>query len=211
MSSTDLALIDAKTAREVCGRAPVGDEARALLAADMAPRRFLELLIEQRLHLYALRFLAYAMVKRAAVWWAYRCVADALGGEPPAPVARALDAVKAWATDPTDDNRRACWPAAEAAEIGSPAGCTSMAAFLSGGSLAPPNLTAVPPAEDLTARMVIGALTLTAVSKEPEKAAPKHAAFVRTGMEIADGQNLWPMPTRTPPPPSRPPLKNKKR
>ena len=58
------------------------------------------------------------MAKREAVWWACRCVADALVGEPPAPVARALDAVKAWVADPTDDNRRACWPAAEAAEIG---------------------------------------------------------------------------------------------
>jgi hypothetical protein len=208
MSPTDLALIDAKTAAEVCGRAPLSHEARALLGRDMAPRQFLELLIEQRHPLDAIRFLAHAMVKRAVVWWAYRCVAEVLGPEPPPAAAKALDAARTWITDPSDDNRRPCWPAAEAADIGSPAGCTAMAAFLSGGSLSPPNLAVVPPAEDLTARMAIGALMLAALIKEPEKASEKYAAFVRVGLEIADGQNLWPSPPRTPPP-SRPTLKKR--
>ena len=110
--------------------------------------------------------------------------------------------------DPSDDNRRACWPAAEAAEIGSPAGCTAMAAFFSGGSLSLPNLPAVPPGEEFTGRMAAGALMLAAVMKEPEKAAEKYAAFLRTGLEIADGKNLWPTPPRVPPA-ARPPMKKR--
>ena len=38
MSQLDLALIDAKTAAEVCNRAALSEEARALLRDDMSPR-----------------------------------------------------------------------------------------------------------------------------------------------------------------------------
>ena len=84
------------------------------------------------------------------------------------------------------------FPAAEAADFGTPAGCTAAAAYFSGGSLAPANLPAVAPAEHLTAHLVASALTLAAVIKEPEKAAEKYAAFLRTGLEVAAGQHAWP-------------------
>ena len=150
MSQSGLALIDAKTAREVVSRAALSDEALGLVSDDQAPQSFLDLLMEHGLHLDAIRFLAQAVVKRAAVWWALRCVTEVAGPELPAAKAKALEAARAWVIDPSEENRRACWAAAEAAEIGSPAGCTAMAAFFSGGSLSLPDLPAVPPGEDLT-------------------------------------------------------------
>ena len=36
------------------------------------------------------------------------------------------------------------------------------------------------------------ALTLAAVIKEPEKAVEKHAAFLRTGLDVAAGRRVWP-------------------
>lgn len=206
-SQLDLALIDAKSAAEVCDRAQISDEARTFLRVEMTPRAYLDALVEGRQYPDGIRFLAHALVKRAAVWWAYHCVAGALGDEPSAAAARALECVKAWVVDPGDDNRRACWPAAEAAEIGTPAGCAAMAAFLSGGSLAPPDLPSVPPGEDLTARMVTNALILAAVSQQPEKADEKWASFLGAGFEIADGKNLWPLPPRSAPPPRPVPKK----
>ena len=175
------------------------DEALELVRGDQPPHEFLEHLMEHGHHLDAIRFLAQALVKRAAVWWALQCVTEISGPDQPAAKAKALEAARTWAIDPSDDNRRACWPAAEAAEIGSPAGCAAMAAFFSGGSLSLPNLPAVPPGEELTGRMAAGALMLAAVMKEPEKAPEKYAAFLRTGLEIADGKNLWPAPPRVPP------------
>ena len=130
------------------------------------------------------------------------------GPDLPAAKAKALEAARAWVLDPSEENRRACWSAAEAAEIGSPAGCTAMAAFFSGGSLSLPDLPVVPPGEDLTGRMATGALMLAAVMNEPEKASEKHTAFLRTGLQIADGQNLWPSPPRVPPP-ARPAVKKR--
>jgi hypothetical protein len=208
MSQSGLELIEAKTVKDVVSRAALSDEALGLVRGDLAPGPFLDLLLKHGHHLDAIRFLAQALVKRAAVWWALQCVTETSGTELPAAKAKALEAARAWVLDPSDDNRRACWPAAEAAEIGSPAGCTAMAAFFSGGSLSLPNLPAVPPGEEFTGRMAAGALMLAAVMKEPEKAPEKYAAFLRTGLEIADGKNLWPTPPRVPPA-ARPPMKKR--
>jgi hypothetical protein len=208
MSQSGLALIEAKTAKDVVSRAALGDEALALGQTDMAPHQFLDLLVEHGHHLDAIRFLAQAVVKRAAVWWALRCVTEVLGPDLPAAQVKALDAARAWVLDPSEENRRACWPAAEAAEVGSPAGCMAMAAFFSGGSISLPDLPVVPPGEELTGRMATAALMLAAVMKEPEKAAEKYAAFLRTGLEIADGKNLWPTPPRVVPA-ARPPVKKR--
>ena len=73
---------------------------------------------------------------------------------------------------------------------------------------APPNLPAVVPGDDLTARMATGALMLAAVISEPERAAEKQASFLRVGYEIADGKNLWSTPPRVPPA-ARPPMKKR--
>jgi hypothetical protein len=181
-----------QTAATVCERAQPGEEARGLLSAGMSTRAYLDALLGRGLYSDALRVLAHALPKRAAVWWAYVCAAEMLGPEP-APAARAaLDAARAWVIDPEDEVRRAAFPAAEAAGLATPAGCIAMAAYLSGGSLAPPQFAAVPPDDRLTAKMVASALKLAAVIKEPEKAPEKYAAILRIGLEVADGRRPWP-------------------
>jgi hypothetical protein len=184
--------VTGKSAVEASVRARLGEEARALLAEGMTSRAYLEQLVERKLDADAVQFLAHALPKREAVWWACLCVGQILGPEPASTATVALDAARAWAIDPKDENRRATFLAAEAADIGTPAGCATVAAYFSGGSLAPPNLTAVAPAEHLTAHLVASALTLAAVIKEPEKAAEKYASFLQLGLEVASGQHLWP-------------------
>ncbi len=158
----------------------------------MSSRQFLDQLVKEHLHEDAVQFLAHALPKREAVWWACLCVGQVLGPEPSPDAVAALDAAKAWAIDPSDEKRRATFPAAEAADIGTPAGCTAAAAYFSGGSLAPANLPAVAPAAHITADLVASALTLAAVIKEPEKAAEKSAASLQTGLEVASGRQVWP-------------------
>jgi hypothetical protein len=187
--------IQDKTAAAVCERARLGEEARGLLGEGMTPRPYLDLLIERGLHTDAVRFLAYALPKREAVWWACLCAAEVLGPEPPAAAAAALEAARAWVIDPRDEKRRAAFPAAEAADVGTPAGCAAAAAYFSGGSLAPPNLPVVAPPDHVTSDLAASSLTLSAVIKEPEKAAAKYAAFLRTGLEVASGQHAWPEAT----------------
>ena len=66
-----------------------------------------------------------------------------------------------------------------------------MAAFMSGGSLAPPNVPVVPPADNLTHHFVAGSIMLAAVASEPEKAPEKQKKFLGLGVDVANAANRW--------------------
>jgi hypothetical protein len=191
MSSAGLVKVTAKTAAEVCKHFPLGDEAKGLLRDGQTPAQFLDVLIEKEQFIDAIRFLAHALPKREAVWWACLCGRSVAGSSPPPNIAAALQAAEKWVGDPSEDNRRAAMPAAEAAELKTPAGCTAMAAFWSGGSLAPPNVPVVPPGEYLTAHGAGSAVMLAAVQSEPEKAKEKYRKFLAEGTEVAKGTKRW--------------------
>jgi hypothetical protein len=183
----------ARTAAEIGKLFPLGVEAKKLLRDGLTPRQYLDGLLEKQLYLDAVRFLAHALPKREGFWWACLCARGA-----PAPQAAALQAAERWVADPSEANRRAAQEAAEAAGVGTPAGCAAMAAFWSGGSMAPPNVPAVPPGETLTAHGVAGAVLLSAVLTEPEKAADKQRKFLAQGVEVLGGGNRWKEPARPP-------------
>jgi hypothetical protein len=181
-----------KTAAEVCARFALGEEARASLTEAMTPRQFLDVLREQGLYADAAKLVAHALPKRQAVWWACLGVGQALGPAAAPEASAALAAAREWVADPSDDHRRAARTAAEAAGFDTAAGCVALAVFFSGGSLAPPELPAVPPADKLTGDMVAVAIALAVVLDEPEKAPDKYNALLRTAIDVAEGKNLWP-------------------
>jgi hypothetical protein len=183
--------IAARTAAEVGNQVRLGDAAKALLRNDLVPRAYLDLLVEKELYHDAARFLARALPKREAVWWACVCARQVAGANPPEPVANAIQAASRWVADPSEDNRRAAQTPGEKAQLCTPAGCAAMAAFWSGGSMAPPNVPAVPPADHLAAHAVTGAIILAAVLTEPEKAPEKFRVFLTRGLEVAEGANGW--------------------
>ena len=102
--------------------------------------------------------------------------------------AAALQATQRWVQSPTDENRRAAYTAAEAATFGTPAGCVALAAFLSGGSLAPPDLQAVPPPEYACGQAAGSAIVIAGIVSSPEKAPQKYARFLAEGFAIASGK-----------------------
>ncbi len=191
------AKVTASTA-EVCRRCPLGEAAAPLVREAMAPREVVDLLAGRQLFVDAVRFLAFALPKREAVWWACLC-ARAAGPSAPAALA-ALEAAERWAARPTDEHRRTCLAAAEAADFGTPAGCAAVAAFWSEGSLAPPGQPAVPPKDDLTPGAVANAVILAAVAREPQNAPETFARFLALGGAVAAGTSTW--PDEAPPPPS---------
>jgi hypothetical protein len=186
-----LAKVAAKLATEVCEHTRLGDEARNMLRADLTPRQYLDLLLEKQQYPDAARFLAQALPKPEAVWWACLCARTVAGTDPPAPTLAALQSAEKWVEDPGEDNRRATMPAAEAAGFSTPAGCAALAAFWSGGSLGPPNVPVIPPADYLTAHAVAGAVLLAAVLTEPEKTPEKYRRFLALGIDVANGTNRW--------------------
>jgi hypothetical protein len=171
--------------------AELGEEAMALLRPELHPLEFVALLMEKTLYPDAVRFIAHALPKRESVWWGWVCARRAAGETPPPKIKAALDATEKWIAQPSEDNRRSAMAAAQKAELGTAAGCAGLAAFFSGGSLAPPEAPVVPPGEFLAAKAVSGAVIFAAVASEPEKAPAKFKSFVAQGVEVTNRVKLW--------------------
>jgi len=196
MPDTSAVLRTGKTLGQICDAAELSDDARALRAEGQAARQFAELLVARALYPDAVRFLACALPRREAVWWAWVCARRAAGEKPPAPVQASLEATQQWIAEPTDPRRRTAMQYAEAAGFGTPAGSAGLAAFLSGGSLAPPDVAAVPPGEFMAAKAIAGSIVLAAVTTEPERADEKFRGFVEQGMLVAEKTDLWTPPEK---------------
>ena len=177
--------------REISAVAELGEEAMALLRPDLHPLDYVALLMEKALFPDAVRFIAHALPKREAVWWAWVCARRAAGESPQPQIKAALAATEKWIAQPDENNRRLAMAAAEKAELGTAAGCAGLAAFFSGGSIAPPNAPAVPPGEFLTAKAVSGAVIFAAVAREPEKAPERFRSFVAQGLDVTNRVKLW--------------------
>ena len=175
----------------VAAVAELSEGAAACLTADIEPPDFASLLLQRKLYPDAVRFVAHALPKRESVWWAWVCARRSAGANPPAKIKAALEATEKWISQPTEDNRRAAHAAAQQAEFSTPAGCAGLAAFFSGGSLAPPHAPPVPPGEHLTAKAVAGAVIFAAIATEPEKAPEKFQTYVTQGLEVAQKIKLW--------------------
>jgi len=171
----------------ICQDIEIDEVARALLAPEHAPAAFLRLLIDKALYADAVKFLARALPKREATWWACLCARSALGENPAQDMVRAVELAEQWVYKPTEEHRRQVFPAAQAAQFNHPASWAAMAAFWSGGSMAPPEAPVVPPAENLTGKAVAGAVMLAAVQTEPEKSETKYKRFLEQGIDIACG------------------------
>jgi hypothetical protein len=183
--------VTATNAAAVGKLAALGDPAKALLRDGLQPRAYFDLLMQKELFLDAIKFLAATLPKPEALWWACLC-ARQVQANPPPKVAAALQAAEKWVRQPSEENRRAAQPAAEAAELSTPAGCAAMGVFMSGGSIAPvSSKVEVPPAEHLTGHFVGGASLMAAILTEPEKAADKHKRFLALGQEVAAGTKRW--------------------
>lgn len=183
-----------RTTIELLAFAELSDDAQAIVAgapASPPQRGFVATLLERELFADAVRFLAHALPRREAVWWAWVCARKVAGVEPTPEIKAALDATERWIMQPTEETRRQAMFFAEVAEFGTPAGAAALSAFLSSGSLAPPEAPLVPPGEFMTAKAVAGSVTLAAVLTEPERAEEKFREFVRLGLEVADRTKLW--------------------
>jgi len=198
MSDRAFSRVPAATAAEVCRRYHPG-WAAALLRDDHTPERFVDLLVERRAFEHAIIFLAFALPGREAVWWAVLCAREVAGPEPPERDAAALQAAVAWVRDPNEANRRAAGAASRGAGFGSPTGAVAEAAFLSGGSVGPPDGPEVPPRESATASTVARAVTLAAFHEPAGHETERYPTFLARGVEVATGAHLWMEPTEAEP------------
>lgn len=133
----------------------------------------------------AVEFLSQALPRWEAVAWAARSVRD-LSSPGDEADARALKAALLWIQDPTEERRRAAQVAAEDAEPDSPARLAALAAFYSGGSIAPADAEILPAPRDAAGRFAAGAILTVAARSDDMDAAL--AASLGAGSAIAAGE-----------------------
>ncbi len=183
--SDPLVRIAARRPKEVCASLQIDEYSRALLETDPAPSPFLAALIERAYSADAVAYLAHALPKADAVLWACQCVRMAIGDQSPAAAAKALAAAETWAREPSTENSRAAGAAAVESANDRGARLAALAAFWSGASLVPADLSPVPPPAGLTGAGVAGAVTLAATSGDPASIPQRYREFLARGILIA--------------------------
>lgn len=186
MTDRRLIKISGRSPAAVCERFELSEGAQAISPEGLTPEQFLGRLIEGEHFADAANFLAHALPVREAVWWAATST-RAAAAEMDAKNAQVLSLAERWVREPTDDNRYAAFAAAQEAGLNSPASFVGVAAYMSGKSIAPAELEAVPPPEGVTGTMAACAVILSAVTPDPLQATDKYRQFLAKGMEIAAG------------------------
>jgi hypothetical protein len=181
--------ITATAAGDIARQAKLSEKAEALLAGATTPAAYLGALMAAGLDADAVRFLAFALPKREAVWWACLAARDALATDNRPEVAACLAAVEAWVYRPDEEKRRQTLPLAEAIGFETPAGYAALAAYWSGGSIAPPDAPEVSPDPSLTPTMAGAAVLVAATKPDPIKAPTKHRLAIARAVDIANGGN----------------------
>jgi hypothetical protein len=184
---TVLKKIQTANPREICARVTLSDEAQELIAGAADTPSCLRRLMDAKCYPDAVRFLAGALPRREAVWWACTAARIALQPEAKPAVVAALDAAEAWVFRPTEETRRATKDKAEAARLDNPAAWSAMAAFWSGGSISDAGGPAVEPDAKLLPVAVSGAVMFAAVQRDPIRAEEHYQVLLAAGLDIADG------------------------
>jgi hypothetical protein len=171
-------------AADLCKYFTLSEGGRSALQPEMMPDQFAQELFRQQHHPDAVQVLAHYMPKRQAVFWALSCVKLTLE-DPPAETDNAVKTTEKWISDPTEEHRKAALKAADAADAGTPAGCTALAAYYSDG---------LPKTEDpkqnarayfLTSKLVAAAVLLAATA-DPDQMFARFQTFLEKGLEIVD-------------------------
>jgi hypothetical protein len=181
------------------GTADAGAGGNAGAGADAGSRGLVDALIAEGRLQEGAAFLAHALPRREGTWWAWLCARTAAGEEPQAAVAATLEATRHWIAEPTDAHRRAAFAYAEQAGLGTAVGFAAIAAFLSGESVAPPNVPPVPPGEWDAAKAVAATVIMAAAESRPDDADGAMREFLQQGLELADRVRLWQPATESAP------------
>lgn len=135
----------------------LGEDARA------APAVFFDRLRGEGRLADAAFFLGQALPRYETVAWGARAVRDLRGDSVGrGPEADALKSALLWVQDPSETRRRTAFEAAQKARDNSPERLAALAAFFSGGSMAPGDCPPVPAPKAAAGRFAAGAVVLAA-------------------------------------------------
>lgn len=188
MSNVPLVKITAATAAEVCAHFDLQDKAKQLLRDGMSPHDFAAALIENKMCVDAMEFMAHALPAREGIWWGCLCMQHALGDNLSPPDRSAAAAAVRWVMQPTEENRAMAGPPASAAPPPSGPGALARAAFQTGGNVAPPGAPRMAPEPFAAAKALALAVTLSSIKAEPAKIVKTQRAYVELAIQVAEGR-----------------------
>jgi hypothetical protein len=176
-------------------RAKVSDEATPFVATAADGGALVQALTANGKTTEAVKVIAAALPPREGVWWAWVSARHAAqfgtpGGSPAPVVTEALAAVEQWIANPDDERRRAAWAAGERAGFESPAGCAAAAVFFTAGSVAPADVTPVPPPAGID-RMLVGNAVALAAAANPDLFEALAGAYIAQGLEVVKQLGGW--------------------
>jgi hypothetical protein len=188
VSDAPLVKIRAATAGEVCAHFDLKPEAQPLLHPGMPPRQFIDALLANKQYLAGIEFLAHALPVREGIWWGCLCLQHACGENLTPADRAACIAVVQWVTQPSEQTRAAVKAPADVAGPASPAGVLGIAAFQTGGSIAPPKAPPMPPPPFAWSKSLVNAIKLAVLKGDPIKMADTQRAYMELGIGLAEGR-----------------------
>ncbi|WP_404361247.1 DUF6931 family protein [Methylotuvimicrobium sp. KM1] len=187
MTEINLIKIKQEKAAEISGLFELSELGQSLLTQEGTPAEFIEKLIQEECFTDCINFIAYGLPKREATWWACLCARSCQSTQTNPKDAKAVELAEAWVYKPIQENAKAAFTAAEATAFKTAAGWAATAAFWSGDNLSPLDGNIVPPAPDLTAKAVAGAIMLAASQDGAAQVKNRKQTFIRQGIDIANG------------------------
>jgi len=176
-------MVEWSRARQITNVMGIRDKDPSAPAPTVTPPQYFASLVADERQADAIRFLAHALPRYEAIQWAARAMtALKPNSERDIEEVRAFDLAHQWLRDPAEPLRRACQAQVAQMEDASAEKFLLQAIFMSGGSITPEDLPPVHPAPDITAKMVAGAVLLTALTT------PDPAAAMIQALE--DGEKL---------------------
>lgn len=186
MSAALAKLATAKLA-DIVPHLELAEDVSAALSGCAGAQDALDMLVGRDMLLEAVKLLGHAMPRREGVWWACMCARHTGTAESKPVDLAALEAAELWVRRPTEENRRAAYAAANAAQFQTPEAWAAAAVFFSGGSVSLPDLPPVEPAPHLAGLAVAGSVHLASVRGDVARQKGRLALFVGSAREIAAG------------------------
>lgn len=144
-------------------------------------------LIKNDLFDHAIKFLAFGLPVREAIWWSYICADELERDEQCLNTQNALRCINDWVKSPAEERRLCAKVFAEALGLYTPSSWSAMAVFWSGGTIAPQGKPEVEPEEYMSGYAVSNSLILAA--ERDKFPGEKKKLYIKRGLHIAMGGN----------------------
>ena len=164
----------------------------ASLPGNWHPAEYLQRLLAQGLVRDARHFLAHAMPRRRALWWACLCAHDVRHTVEDAGFDEVLQIAARFVQWPAESTRRAAQRELHSRPLNSFSAHLAAAVFFSQGSVALPHAEPIPAPPAVLGRLVSTVVYLAATRKNIREYVHCMREYVELGREIAQGRHLWP-------------------